>query len=98
MDKKTFRQIVAQKIIKEKRLKITQEINNVISKKAGSNLNWDVIHKAKNRFGEEYTVEKINNDKIHLYNSEEDFTGPMGIIVPAFDFYDDENNLVSQGS
>lgn len=98
MDKKTFRQIIAQKIIQEQRKVNTKDIRESIKKKAGNNLDWKQIHKAKNSFGEEYKVEKVNDKEIRLHNNEEDFTGPMGIIVPAFDFYDDENNLVSQGS
>ena len=54
------------------------------------------MHKAIGRFGTEFKVENVNDRELRIYNSTQDIIWPINIVLPVFNFYDDNGNLVSK--
>lgn len=75
---------------------LKKEIKDLINKTAVKILDWSKIHKAKSRDGMEFKVESVNDKEIRIYNSTQDIVWPINIILPVFNFYDDNGNLVSE--
>lgn len=73
-----------------------QDVFDCINSEPKVKLNWDKIHRAKGRFGTEFKVEKVSDKKIRIYNKKQNIIWPINIVLPIFDFYDEDGNLVSQ--
>lgn len=73
-----------------------EELDKVASIQRKVAFDWNKVHKAIGRFGTEFKVQNVNDKEVRIYNSTQDIVWPINIVLPVFNFYDDDGNLVSE--
>lgn len=96
MDKK-LAEIIKKEIDKQSLFKKNcEKLNKIANSQIKIAFDWNKVHKAIGRFGTEFKVQNVNDKEVRIYNSTQDIVWPINIVLPAFNFYDDNGNLVSE--
>lgn len=72
------------------------KLNKIANMQVKVAFDWNKVHKAIGRFGTEFKVQNVNDKEVRIYNSTQDIVWPINIVLPVFNFYDDNGNLVSE--